>query len=347
MQSVDCNSSPSSLLSNSWTVEMNDEDASGDYSDSPIQRRPRGDSLSSCSSSTSISMSNSISNSGSGPSLQSVIEDSVANSKQLHVKTADDATTTNAQQLQHQPQQQPASSNDSSQTRFRLVEMSPEQQRRRDQIVELVGCVLDSLFEHRNDTLPADRSLITCFHTCSKPGITIRQYMQRIAKVTHFFGFFVNVFLSSSLISFSLQYSECSGEVLILALMHINRILHYQPQFELTSLNIHRLLLTSIMVSAKFFDDQFYNNAFFARIGGGPSLCGARFFHILILILCCSSTRRIKWSRNRVPCIDQLFVVRSASIILEILPRSHLTFNTSNVLMRWSVSTSVPYHSLL
>lgn len=81
-------------------------------------------------------------------------------------------------QQQQQPQQPSGSPR-----RFRLVQMTDEQIRRRDQIIELVGCVLDSLFEHRNDQLPFDRTLITCFHTCSKPAITIRQYMQRIAKV--------------------------------------------------------------------------------------------------------------------------------------------------------------------
>ncbi|KAL0370526.1 UNVERIFIED_CONTAM: Cyclin-P3-1 [Sesamum angustifolium] len=36
----------------------------------------------------------------------------------------------------------------------------------------------------------------------------------------------------------------------------------------LTSLNIHRLLITSVMVAAKFMDDAFFNNAYYARVGG-------------------------------------------------------------------------------
>jgi len=40
------------------------------------------------------------------------------------------------------------------------------------------------------------------------------------------------------------------------------------PDFVVNSLNIHRLLITSVMLAAKFFDDHYFNNAFFARIGG-------------------------------------------------------------------------------
>lgn len=36
----------------------------------------------------------------------------------------------------------------------------------------------------------------------------------------------------------------------------------------LTSLSVHRLLITSIMLAAKFIDDAFYNNAYYAKVGG-------------------------------------------------------------------------------
>ncbi|KAE8687309.1 Cyclin family protein [Hibiscus syriacus] len=36
----------------------------------------------------------------------------------------------------------------------------------------------------------------------------------------------------------------------------------------LTSLNVHRLLITSVLVAAKFMDDQCYNNAYYAKVGG-------------------------------------------------------------------------------
>ncbi|CAE8655839.1 unnamed protein product, partial [Polarella glacialis] len=38
--------------------------------------------------------------------------------------------------------------------------------------------------------------------------------------------------------------------------------------FTICSLNIHRLLVTSVMLSAKFFDDVYYSNAYYAKVGG-------------------------------------------------------------------------------
>ena len=37
------------------------------------------------------------------------------------------------------------------------------------------------------------------------------------------------------------------------------------------SLNVHRILLSSVMVAAKFLDDFYYSNEFWAKIGGVPN----------------------------------------------------------------------------
>jgi hypothetical protein len=36
----------------------------------------------------------------------------------------------------------------------------------------------------------------------------------------------------------------------------------------MTDRNAHRLLITSIVVSAKFFDDFYFKNSFYAKLGG-------------------------------------------------------------------------------
>lgn len=44
------------------------------------------------------------------------------------------------------------------------------------------------------------------------------------------------------------------------------------PQdFHVHSLNVHRILLSSVMVAAKFLDDFYYSNEFWAKIGGVPN----------------------------------------------------------------------------
>lgn len=60
------------------------------------------------------------------------------------------------------------------------------------------------------------------------------------------------------------------GECFVLALVYIDRIIQSNPNFVVNSLNIHRLLITSVMISAKFFDDQYFNNAYYAKVGGVP-----------------------------------------------------------------------------
>ena len=116
----------------------------------------------------------------------------------------------------------------------------------RDAVISVLSCILEQLFPLKEgDVLPSDPALITMFHTERVPSITISSYLCRLA-----------------------QYTECSSEVLIQSIIHINRILHHRPSFKVNSLNIHRLLLTSLLCSAKFFDDCYYNNAYYAKVGG-------------------------------------------------------------------------------
>lgn len=38
--------------------------------------------------------------------------------------------------------------------------------------------------------------------------------------------------------------------------------------FLLTELNVHRVIITAVLLAAKFFDDAYYNNAYYAKVGG-------------------------------------------------------------------------------
>lgn len=114
-------------------------------------------------------------------------------------------------------------------------------------IVPVLGCVLTQLCE-RNDLLDeASPKWPSKFHCLRPPCITVKDYLVRIS-----------------------QYSACSGECFVLALVYIDRLIQTNPSFVVTSLNIHRLLITSVMLAAKFFDDQYVNNAYYAKVGGVP-----------------------------------------------------------------------------
>lgn len=113
-------------------------------------------------------------------------------------------------------------------------------------IVPVLSCVLNQLCK-RNDQLQDNQATISKFHALRPPAISIRDYLNRIAK-----------------------YASCSGECFVLALVYIDRIIQSNHAFVVNSLNIHRLLITSVMLAAKFFDDQYFNNAYYAKVGGVP-----------------------------------------------------------------------------
>ncbi len=113
-------------------------------------------------------------------------------------------------------------------------------------LVRTLACVLQKLTDvNRKLETPASQ-LITKFHASRPPSISVANYLERINK-----------------------YAACSSECLVLALIYIDRLIQ-QSNFALTSLNIHRVLITAIMLAAKFFDDQYFNNLYYAKVGGVP-----------------------------------------------------------------------------
>lgn len=123
-------------------------------------------------------------------------------------------------------------------------ECPPESQLPR--ILSVLSYALQRLVT-RNDqfALPADGKKVTVFHGVRSPAITIAKYLERIYK-----------------------YTSCSPSCFVVGYVYIDRLVHRQPDFPVISLNIHRLVLTSVMIAAKVLDDAHYNNAFYARVGG-------------------------------------------------------------------------------
>mmetsp|Transcript_18472 Transcript_18472/g.41788 ORF Transcript_18472/g.41788 Transcript_18472/m.41788 type:complete len:284 (+) Transcript_18472:1-852(+) len=103
---------------------------------------------------------------------------------------------------------------------------------------------------------------VTRFHAIRAPQLSVHDYLTRVA-----------------------TYFHCSNECFVLALVYIDRILQLHPEFTICSLNIHRLLVTSVMLAAKFFDDVYYSNAYYAKVGGVRvqelNVLEALFLHLL------------------------------------------------------------------
>ncbi|KAK3028432.1 hypothetical protein RJ639_039024 [Escallonia herrerae] len=86
---------------------------------------------------------------------------------------------------------------------------------------------------------------LSVFHGVRAPSISIPKYLDRIYK-----------------------YTSCSPSCFVVGYVYIDRLLHKHPDSLVVSLNVHRLLVTSVMVASKVLDDVHYNNAFYARVGG-------------------------------------------------------------------------------
>lgn len=77
----------------------------------------------------------------------------------------------------------------------------------------------------------------------------------------------VSFFFFLSLFQRIHKYASCSNECFILALIYIDRLIQ-RNNFLLTELNVHRVVITAILLAAKFFDDAYYNNAYYSKVGG-------------------------------------------------------------------------------
>lgn len=65
-----------------------------------------------------------------------------------------------------------------------------------------------------------------------------------------------------------INYSGCSECCAVVGLLYLQRLKQRVQTLRLTSNNLQRLLLTSVMVAAKFLDDMYYSNKHWAQIGG-------------------------------------------------------------------------------
>jgi hypothetical protein len=88
-------------------------------------------------------------------------------------------------------------------------------------------------------------STTTFFHTSKPPSISIRLYLKRLE-----------------------QYMKCSEETYILALIYLDRVTAKKTDLVLNIYCIHRLFLSALVVAAKFFEDRYYKNSYYSKVGG-------------------------------------------------------------------------------
>jgi hypothetical protein len=123
----------------------------------------------------------------------------------------------------------------------------PQTSLSRSQLVETVARILDGMIEERFgkyvsvDEVPNR----TVFHASKLPPISLKDYLNRFA-----------------------TFSNCNEDAFVYALIYLDKVGDNIEDFSLDSFNSHRLILICLVLACKFYDDYYYKNSFYAKIGG-------------------------------------------------------------------------------
>lgn len=96
-----------------------------------------------------------------------------------------------------------------------------------------------------NDDIPLRDGGLTRFHSRAPPGISVADYLQRLT--TH---------------------ATLSPPILLSMVYYIDRLCSLYPAFTISSLTVHRFLITAATVASKGLSDSFWTNSLYARVGG-------------------------------------------------------------------------------
>eukprot|EP00915_Cephaloidophora_sp_WS-2016_P005910 GHVH01007792.1.p1 GENE.GHVH01007792.1~~GHVH01007792.1.p1 ORF type:complete len:530 (+),score=46.80 GHVH01007792.1:101-1690(+) len=108
-------------------------------------------------------------------------------------------------------------------------------------VVEGALTSLDGICNHEQNIVP----ILHNFDAKTNPRGTLSCYLQRLRK-----------------------YMCASDEVFILGFIYVLRIHNDWHTFRMLQSNAHRIVLLAMVLAAKFFDDHYFSNAFYAKVGG-------------------------------------------------------------------------------
>ncbi|MCJ1276060.1 hypothetical protein MMC21_003865 [Puttea exsequens] len=114
-------------------------------------------------------------------------------------------------------------------------------------VKDLVSLISNMLLEliRFNDEIPLKDGRLTRFHSRAPPGIGVKDYLQRLT--TH---------------------ATLSPPILLSMVYYIDRLCALYPAFTISSLTVHRFLITAATVASKGLSDSFWTNNTYARVGG-------------------------------------------------------------------------------
>lgn len=99
--------------------------------------------------------------------------------------------------------------------------------------INFLSSLLQRVAESNDINRQFQTQKISVFHGLTRPTISIQSYLERI-----------------------LKYANCSPSCYVVAYVYLDRFAQRQPSLPINSFNVHRLLITSVLVAAKFMDDM-------------------------------------------------------------------------------------------
>ncbi|RWR83547.1 cyclin-U4-1 [Cinnamomum micranthum f. kanehirae] len=117
-----------------------------------------------------------------------------------------------------------------------------------DKFIKLFSSLLHRVAESNYWVMPVGNGRFSVFDCITRPSISIQSYLEMIVRL-----------------------ADCSPSCYVVSYIYLDRFIKNQPWCPITFYNVHFLVLTSVMVSAKFMDDIHYNNCYYAQIGGVSS----------------------------------------------------------------------------
>jgi len=114
-------------------------------------------------------------------------------------------------------------------------------------VKDLGVLISDMLMElvRLNDGIPLQDGQLTRFHSRAPPGISVKDYLMRL--VVH---------------------ATLPPPILLSMVYYVDRLCALYPAFTISSLTVHRFLITAATVASKGLSDSFWTNSLYARVGG-------------------------------------------------------------------------------
>lgn len=113
-----------------------------------------------------------------------------------------------------------------------------------DNLLKSMASLLTEMCTLNDQVRIRNSSPLTKFHSVCAAPISILDYLIRVRR-----------------------YSTCSNCCFVVALIYLDRA-QRNASIVVDSLNVHRLIITSIMIASKFYEDRIQRNSVYAQIGG-------------------------------------------------------------------------------